>query len=100
MNRFVVSRLIRSNYSIAFRAALPASSSSSRHVSSLVSGFDATIAALPMREAVRYKDKNIKWTSSEFQVTTNPLLYTRPHICLTFFADSSFIALIFMYELC
>lgn len=66
MNRFVASRLLRCNISMAFRGVQPARR---RLASSLVSGFDASIAALPMREAVRYKEKNIKWTSSDFQVS-------------------------------
>lgn len=70
MNRFVASRLLRCNYSIAYRGVLPVR----RLASSLVSGFDASISALPMREAVRYKEKNIKWTSSEFQVNSDPFL--------------------------
>lgn len=35
-----------------------------RAASSLVSNFDKSVASLPHREAVRYKDKNIKWTAS------------------------------------
>lgn len=35
--------------------------------SSLVTKFDESISKLPMREAVRYKNKNLKWTAEEFK---------------------------------
>ena len=34
--------------------------------STLVSQFGASVSSLPAREAVRYKDKNLKWTAEEF----------------------------------
>ena len=36
-----------------------------RQASSLVKGFDEMVSSLPMREAVRYTDKNMKWTAGE-----------------------------------
>ena len=36
-----------------------------RAASNLVSRFEDSVAALPMREAVRYTGKNMKWTASE-----------------------------------
>lgn len=36
----------------------------SRGVSSLITKFEKAVADLPHREAIRYKDKNIKWTAS------------------------------------
>ena len=36
-----------------------------RAASNLVSRFEESVAALPMREAVRYIGKNMKWTASE-----------------------------------
>lgn len=38
-----------------------------RLASSLVNKFEESVASLPMREAVRYTGKNIKWTASEFK---------------------------------
>jgi len=38
-----------------------------RYTSSLVTNFDTAISELPLREAVRYTDKNMKWTALEFQ---------------------------------
>ncbi len=40
----------------------------SRGISSLVSAFEGGVRDLPMREAVRYKEKNLKWTTNEFKV--------------------------------
>ena len=39
-----------------------------RSVSSFVSNFEKAVADLPHREAVRYTDKNIKWTASNVNV--------------------------------
>jgi len=38
-----------------------------RLASSLVTKFEDAVAALPMREAVRYTGKNLKWTASELK---------------------------------
>ena len=40
----------------------------SRGVSSLVANFEKAVADLPHREAVRYTDKNIKWTAANVNV--------------------------------
>jgi hypothetical protein len=40
---------------------------SKRQISSLVSKFEASISELPMREAVRYTNKNMKWSASELK---------------------------------
>jgi hypothetical protein len=37
-------------------------------VSSLVANFEKAVADLPHREAVRYTDKNIKWTAANVNV--------------------------------
>lgn len=39
-----------------------------RRASSLVGTFDKIVNESPMREAMRYTDKNMKWTASEFKV--------------------------------
>lgn len=40
----------------------------SRNASSLVTKFDDSINKLPLREAVRYVNQNMKWTAEEFKV--------------------------------
>jgi len=40
----------------------------SRPKSTFVAKFDDSITRLPMREAVRYTEKNMKWTASDFNV--------------------------------
>lgn len=39
-----------------------------RQISSLVGAFEKGVNELPMREAMRYTEKNIKWTAGEFKV--------------------------------
>ena len=43
---------------------------------------DDSIARLPMREAVRYTEKNMKWTASEFNVRHSAGIQTA-HVSLT-----------------
>jgi hypothetical protein len=38
-----------------------------RSASSLISGFERTVNDLPMREAMRYTEKNLKWSAAEFK---------------------------------
>merc|ERR1711988_1671170 len=38
-----------------------------RHASSLVQKFEDSVSALPLREAVRYTEKNMKWSASELK---------------------------------
>ena len=40
----------------------------SRAASSFVQKFNAAVDSLPMREAVRYKFKNVKWTAAHIKV--------------------------------
>lgn len=47
---------------------LKVNSFSCRQASSLVSKFNDSINSLPLREAVRYTEKNLKWTAKEFNV--------------------------------
>ena len=39
-----------------------------RNASTLVSSFESSIAKIPIREAVRYTKKNMKWSAEEFRV--------------------------------
>jgi hypothetical protein len=39
-----------------------------RLASSLVSKLEESISALPLREAVRYTKKNLKWTAGDIKV--------------------------------
>ena len=39
-----------------------------RPASTLVSKVDSAVKELPFRDAVRYTDKNVKWTAQEFNV--------------------------------
>ena len=41
---------------------------STRLASNIVRALEASVEQLPMREAVRYTDKNLKWTISQFHV--------------------------------
>jgi len=49
-----------------------------RSVSSLVANFDKAIAENPQREAVRYKEKNIKWTAQ----TANRIIESHANVLL------------------
>jgi acyl-CoA synthetase (AMP-forming)/AMP-acid ligase II len=58
--------MMRTAFSL--RAAAKVSTPASfRYASSLVTKFDTSISDLPLREAVRYTEKNMKWTAKEFQ---------------------------------
>ena len=46
---------------------LTVTSMSRRAASTLVAKFSASVSSLPAREAVRYTDKNLKWTAEEFE---------------------------------
>jgi hypothetical protein len=39
-----------------------------RNVSTLVTKFEASVNDLPLREAVRFTDKNVKWTAETINV--------------------------------
>ena len=39
-----------------------------RNASSLITSFESSISKIPIREAVRYTKKNMKWTADEFRV--------------------------------
>lgn len=39
------------------------------YVSSFLTKFDGSVNALPLREAVRYTEKNMKWTAGDFLVS-------------------------------
>ena len=52
-----------------------------RNASSLISSFESSIAKIPIREAVRYTKKNMKWTADEFRVRRVGL-YTFINICI------------------
>lgn len=43
-----------------------------RPKSTFVTKLDDSIARLPQREAVRYTEKNMKWTASDFNVRRTP----------------------------
>lgn len=42
--------------------------SAARSLSAIAANFDAMVEALPMREAIRYKKKNMKWQSVDVKV--------------------------------
>jgi len=42
-----------------------------RPASSLVAKFDASVGSLPLREAVRYTGKNLRWTANDFNTYCN-----------------------------
>lgn len=69
--RRVVQRCIVQASRSSTLASVPAArrlgvSGSSRAASTLVSQFSASVSSLPAREAVRYTEKNLKWTAEEF----------------------------------
>ena len=55
-----LSKVVRSTFPRAVYAL-------SRSQSSLIKQFETSVASLPMREAVRYTGKNLKWTASEMK---------------------------------
>lgn len=59
MNTFLINRSIR---------CIP---NAARNASTLVSSFESSIAKIPIREAVRYTKKNMKWTADEFRHFTD-----------------------------
>ena len=46
-----------------------------RKSSSLITQYQNSIEKLPVREAVRYKNGNIKWSASEFDVSVNLFIH-------------------------
>jgi hypothetical protein len=53
------------------RAVVPNVAIQARMASSLVSNFSQSVSSLPAREAVRYTEKNLKWTAEEFESFVN-----------------------------
>ena len=53
---------------ITYTSLFPTVFGAARSASALVSNFAKAVAELPHREAVRYTDKNIKWTASNVNV--------------------------------
>jgi hypothetical protein len=46
-----------------------------RSVSTFMSKFETAVSDLPLREAVRFTDKNVKWTSETFNVSLDAFPY-------------------------
>lgn len=45
------------------------SMAATRAISTFMSKFENSVTELPLREAVRFTDKNVKWTSETFNVS-------------------------------
>jgi hypothetical protein len=56
------------------RAFVKGSKFQNRSQSTLLAQFNESVAQLPMREAVRYTEKNMKWTAGQVKVSyfSNP----------------------------
>lgn len=73
MFRNVLSKMVVYNRVVLGEAVASSSFSKTlrpvaRYESSLISQFEASVSALPEREAVRYTAKNMKWTAADFKM--------------------------------